>query len=260
MFSSGPAALSAQRDAADAHARAYIDALRDGDAAFGLTLFATTIAARDTTGVRTVLEAIVESLATVPRGVQPRLAGRHLRGGVGATLTDLTYVFADTAGSAAIELTVRNLDAGPEVAGVRWARVTKASPAPFRLSSGSAPGIAALLLAGMLALFSIGSAVAAVRSGMPHRWWWAFVALLGAGQVVVGWEAGVYETNLFTVQLFSAGLMRTATSPWVVKFAFPVGALIALQRRSRFLDSQRTRRAESEVRPAGAEEICAPAP
>ena len=66
---------------------------------------------------------------------------------------------------------------------------------------------------------------------MFRRWRWVAASLIGVSAVYVNWTTGEVSSQLFTVQLFSAGAVRASEfAPWILAFSFPVGTLIALER------------------------------
>jgi hypothetical protein len=88
--------------------------------------------------------------------------------------------------------------------------------------------------------FTLWTAVLIARTEMPHRWGWVVVALLGIGKVAINWTTGEMGTTLFSLPLFGGSISRSgAIGPWIVAFTFPLGAIMALYRRSRVLDAAR---------------------
>ena len=105
-------------------------------------------------------------------------------------------------------------------------------------------------------MFSLGTATQVARTPMPWRWWWAFVALLGAGTLVLNWTTGEVFMKGLNIQLFGVGFTRQGLAgPWVLSVAFPAGALVALERRRRFLA-----RISSHAAPSSAERAVLEAP
>lgn len=99
------------------------------------------------------------------------------------------------------------------------------------------------VMLGCTFLFCLTVAGMVARTPMRHRWWWAFVALIGVGQVAVDWTSGEILTRPFFVLLLSAGLERDGqVGPWIMSIAFPVGAILALERRRRALGAIRSNR------------------
>lgn len=87
-----------------------------------------------------------------------------------------------------------------------------------------------LVLVGVAVLISLGTAVfIGSRRGMPKRWVWALIALLGVGAFSLNWQTGAINVNLLNVQLVSGGIVRAGpVAPWVLTFAIPIGAFLAI--------------------------------
>ena len=122
----------------------------------------------------------------------------------------------------------------------------------FTLAHKSAKHYAFLALALAAAAFAIGSAIllAATRS-MPRRWGWALVALVGVGVFRLNWSTGESAVQPLQVQLFSAGFAKAGeVAPWLLSFALPLGAVVALTRRRQRLQALRHARA---AEPAGSQ-------
>jgi hypothetical protein len=89
-----------------------------------------------------------------------------------------------------------------------------------------------------VAAFSLGTAVVVARTRMPKRWWWALVAVIGAGKFWMNWTTGEMGVQLLSLQLFGASVLRAGlVGPWVVAFSFPIGAVLALRQRRSALAS-----------------------
>ena len=88
-----------------------------------------------------------------------------------------------------------------------------------------------LALAVGLPLFSLFTAVAAVRSHARHKWLWAAASLIGVGKLGIVWvsSSAGQATLRFTplnFQLLSASYFKYPMyAPWVISIAFPVFAL-----------------------------------
>jgi hypothetical protein len=86
-----------------------------------------------------------------------------------------------------------------------------------------------MVLAGVA---SLGSALfLATRRAMPKHWGWALLALVGAGTFNLDWSSGAFSFRPISVLLGSLAFVRAGpAAPWVITFALPVGAVIALMR------------------------------
>ena len=123
----------------------------------------------------------------------------------------------------------------------------------FSLSGRSLLHYAWLLLTLACAGISLGVAgFVATRRGMPRRFRWALLALVGVGAFSLDWSSGVTALRPVNVQLFSAAVMRAGpVAPWVLTFALPVGALVALQRYRRWRTTSRVPNDPGEMTTSG---------
>lgn len=112
----------------------------------------------------------------------------------------------------------------------------------FTLRGKSALHYLWLVLMVASAICSLGTALfIAFRSGMPKRWRWALAAALGVGAFSMNWATGETAFRIVKVQVFSAAALRAGpVAPWILTFAFPLGAMLALRRyrRWRTLDAE----------------------
>lgn len=67
---------------------------------------------------------------------------------------------------------------------------------------------------------SIGMALfIGTRRGMPKRFGWAALSLVGLGMFSINWNTGASVTNLYSVQIGGASLSRGApVMPWILVF------------------------------------------
>jgi hypothetical protein len=88
-----------------------------------------------------------------------------------------------------------------------------------------------LWIVAMLAAFLVSVATALhvlMSRGMPRRWLWVIVALLGVGRFSLDWTSGAWTFAPLQFLLFGAGFMRPSEfAPWVLSFGLPVGAAVA---------------------------------
>lgn len=83
----------------------------------------------------------------------------------------------------------------------------------------------------LVPLFTIGMAAYVVRSRVPRRWAWAAVALVAVPAFAVNWSSGELSTQIFRLLLFGGAAFRPGpTSPWILQFAVPTGAVLAFFR------------------------------
>jgi len=106
----------------------------------------------------------------------------------------------------------------------------------FTLSGkGAAQGIV-LLMAIASPLFCLYAIVQVLRTPMRRRWAWVLLAMLAAGGVTIQWGTGEMMWSLIHVQLLGAGYVG-AGAGMALTASFPVGAVMALQKRRRVLDA-----------------------
>jgi hypothetical protein len=102
----------------------------------------------------------------------------------------------------------------------------------FTLSGKSALHYEFLALAGLLASFTIFTAIVCFRTPIPKRkWLWVIFVLLGFVSISLNWTTGGISWNPITVALFSAGFFSQPYGPTIVQIAIPVGAAIFWLRR-----------------------------
>jgi hypothetical protein len=89
-----------------------------------------------------------------------------------------------------------------------------------------------LLLSFLSVATSLGMAVfIGTRRGMPKRYGWAALSLVCLGMFSINWTTGASVTNLYSVQIGGASLVRGASVvPWVLSFSIPIGAYYAWRR------------------------------
>jgi hypothetical protein len=111
--------------------------------------------------------------------------------------------------------------------------------AQFSLSRKSALHYLWLVLMVTCAATSLSSAVfIATRRDMPKRWRWVLLSLVGVGAFRLNWANGAINLAVLHVQFASAGFLQAGpAAPWILSFAVPVGAFIALIRYRRWRSS-----------------------
>jgi hypothetical protein len=109
----------------------------------------------------------------------------------------------------------------------------------FTLKGKSALHYLWLLMIALCAATSIGSATfIASRRQMPKRWRWVLLSLVGIVAFHLNWTTGAFNIGLLQVQLAAAGFARAGTAaPWILSFAIPAGAFIALRKYSKWRKS-----------------------
>jgi hypothetical protein len=104
----------------------------------------------------------------------------------------------------------------------------------FMANAGPAQ-VTVLLVAIGLTLFEIATAVIVAMTPMPRRWLWAVFALFGVGTFAMNWTTGAVSSNLFYLQLIGSIQRVGLAGPWFVSVSFPLGAIVALRKRSQAL-------------------------
>jgi len=88
-----------------------------------------------------------------------------------------------------------------------------------------------LILALLVPVVTIGTAVYVVRSRVPRRWAWAAVALVATPAFGLNWSSGEVLAQASRLLLFGGAAFRPGpTSPWMLSFGVPTGALLAYLR------------------------------
>ena len=156
----------------------------------------------------------------------------------GVRHVNISYELGDTRGWAVASVAVRESGAEWAIEGVT-AQATAGSLKTlnrFRIA-GQPMGKYVWLLAMIVAAgASLVAAVTVARTRqMPKRWWWVVVALIGVVRFSLNWTTGQWELRPVQFMLLSAGFMKAGpVAPWILSFALPVGATIALLRRHRW--------------------------
>ena len=102
----------------------------------------------------------------------------------------------------------------------------------FSLQGKSALHYEFLALAGLLASFTIFTAIVCFRTPIPKRkWLWVIFVLFGFVSVSLNWTTGEISWNAITLELFSVGFFSQPYGPTIVQIAIPVGAAIFWLRR-----------------------------
>lgn len=227
--------------AADSVAREFIQQLRRGDPA----------AARRLSPELLRLEGVQDSLRNItrlfPRGpvMETELVGAQVFGQQGLTTRRLVYQEHSAGGWALVQVAI--LEDGMKYRYVGAVNVTQIQ-GPLQDANGFTHAgtgplhwIMLALMAGVL-LFCVVTAVRVARTPMPRRWLWALLALLAGGKLTLNWTTGDFSVMPINIQLLGAGAMRNGLAgPWLLTVAVPLGAIMALRKRRRFLSEQSTR-------------------
>ena len=224
----------------DARARAYLQLLARGQVDSAFERLAPSLRTSEARDAMVKVSAMLahRSLDSSQRvGVQVNDMNdmRHL---------NLTYQFHDSLGWLMANVAtvedrrfVATGDWTVEGFSVRPLPASLESTTAFTLAGRSARHYLWLLAAVVAAVVSIGTAIRVGMSrGMPRRWLWTFVALLGVVRCSLDWSTGAWQVVPLQVLLFSAAFLRMGNqyAPWIISFGFPLGAIVAEQRRRRW--------------------------
>ena len=227
----------------DRFARTFIEQLRRGD----------------TTAVRSLSPRLAQdsasrdSLVALSRYFAPgvpdtmEVVSAQIQSGAGVTARAIGYQLHAPGGWTRVELLILADEQGYRyIDGVHVARMPASMQQmnAFVLRGKGPVQLLFLLLTLGVVTFSLFAAIRVARTPMPKRWWWAFVATLGAGKLVLNWTTGEIFSSPLSVQLLGAEIVRQGLAgPWLLAVSLPIGAIIALQRRREALASMQNRRA-----------------
>lgn len=109
---------------------------------------------------------------------------------------------------------------------------------------GIAGYIVILCMAGNV-VFILVTFIVCLRTPIPRRkWLWAVFTLVGAGIIRLNWSTGDLQYSIFSFQLLGAGFVRSGLAgPWILSFAFPLGAVAFWARRPAWLAQRRNEEA-----------------
>ena len=106
----------------------------------------------------------------------------------------------------------------------------------FTLVGKGAPQYEILSLAVLAPLFSLYVFVLCIKTRMgKKKWLWLIFILLGIGKLVVNWTTGQVFFTPIAIQLPPAGANAQLYGPWLVYVSIPLGAIIFLIMRKRFV-------------------------
>lgn len=92
----------------------------------------------------------------------------------------------------------------------------------------------------------VAAVVVARTRGMPRRWLWAALSLIGLVKFSLNWTTGAYSVQPIAFQVLAFGFQRAIpVGPWIVSFALPILAVVALVRRRRWLRSSSSHSSDS---------------
>ena len=219
---------------ADARAHAYLAQLKRGQVDSAMARLVPQLATPD---ARVELARVAEALGPEPVDTS-WVVGAQVNRFNGTRHTNLTYemhsrsgwvlanvAMVDSADTWAVEgVSARSLDR------------TLEETNRFTLEGRLPRHFLWLLLTVLSVAMSLGTAVyLAARRAMPGHFWWALLALFGVATFSLNWTTGAIRFNLLAFLLGGAGVFRPApAAPWIITFALPVGAVVALARYRRW--------------------------
>jgi len=100
----------------------------------------------------------------------------------------------------------------------------------FTLKGKSSLHLVWLGCAVIMLIIPLATMIVVIRTkGMPRRWLWAPASLIGTPAFMMNWTTGAVTLRQNFFLLFGAGAAHPGpAAPWIVSFAVPVGAAIAL--------------------------------
>ena len=233
---------------ADARARAYLELFRRGDVDSAVARLTPVLR---TATARSELEKVATLLSAKPVDSM-KIVGANTMNWPGRRRVNLTYeVYLKPSGW--LLANVATLDSAGTwlVEGVSARPLSRPIEESVRFSLLHKPAVDYLwlLITGLCAALSVGTAIfIAMRRQMPNHWWWMLASLVGVGGYSLNWATGQTGISLFKLQLFSAAALQAGPfAPWIVTFSFPLGAIVAL---SKYRD-WRNRLAEHDATLAG---------
>lgn len=233
--------------AADSVAREFIQQLRRGDPAAARRL------SPDLLRVEGVQDSLRNMTRLFPRGPvsETELVGAQVLVQQGLTTRRLAYQEHSAGGWALVQVAI--VEDEMKYRYIGGANVTQIQGPiqdanAFKLAGTGPLHWIMLALVPAVLLFCVATAVRVARTPMPRRWLWALLALLAAGSLTLNWTTGDLSFMPINVQLLGAGAMRNGLAgPWLLTVALPLGAIVALRKRRRFLAEQSTPRSDGPV-------------
>lgn len=96
------------------------------------------------------------------------------------------------------------------------------------------------VLAILIPIFSIFVLVLCIKTPIPKRkWLWIIFILIGFCRITVNWTTGDINIHLLSIQLLGAGFWRASIyAPVIISISIPLGALIFMIKRKKWLTSK----------------------
>lgn len=117
-----------------------------------------------------------------------------------------------------------------------------------------------LALSILVPIFSLAVLVLCIRTKIPkYKWLWGIFILLGFFQVYVDWTSCQVRLNPCSFQLLGTSFWRGSPySSWIIGVSIPVGAILFLIRRKKWLMQEEPARLEPEQSEAPASAVPSP--
>ena len=98
------------------------------------------------------------------------------------------------------------------------------------------PQLLMLIAAMGVGALSLAAALLVIRAPVPRKYLWGLASLIGVSGVTMDWTSGDIFFQPFSIFALSAMFSRDGfAGAWQIAVAFPIGAILALQRRYRAL-------------------------
>lgn len=183
---------------------------------------------------REQLAAVAAILAEHPPD-STTLIGVHLQSPSGSRFVNLSWEYRSQGQWIATNVAARHSPPGsPRVAGFSAYPLNQSLRTlnAFTLRGRSAVHVTWLLGVVGMPLFCLAVATRLVTArGMPKRWIWALVALIGVSRFSLDWTTGHVAFQPLYLTLFAAAATNAGpAAPWILTFALPVGAAVGLAR------------------------------
>jgi len=222
--------------ATDAAARAYLALLKAGQLDSAAQLH---VPALQTDTVRATLGQLAALLAPADLGHATYVGYEMFRPFDRAQPTRFNVRYQAETPSGPILAVVAILDSAGtlQVAGLRVHPIPPAvvQAARFSLSHKRPGHYLVLALMAVSALTCLIAAGIMLRTPLRRRWLWAALCLIAVVRLTLNWTTGQFRLRILAVQLFGAGAHHAPLEPWFVSAALPLGAVIALLYRRRWV-------------------------
>jgi hypothetical protein len=154
---------------------------------------------------------------------------RNVSTGDGVTHYDLGYEYAFAKDLRLIELNLVKVGAVTKIAGLHTYAITVPlnQVNAFRLSHKSPQHFAFLAAWVLMALFTLGTAIACWRTPMGGaKPLWLLIILLGFCEIAINWTTGTIYYDLMALEIFAVGFSRDLSGIWTLQIGFPLGAIL----------------------------------